>query len=336
MDFELFTLTNLLGTQVNITNYGGIVTSVLTLDKNGHTDDIVLGFDKPEDYQENKPYFGALIGRYANRIAHGKFALDGQTYTLAINNGPNHLHGGSQGFDKVFWDAEFEEKENKLKLTYRSPDGEEGYPGNLQVSVVYRLTDDNRLIIAYEATTDQATPVNLTNHSYFNLAGHKAKNIVDHVVYIDADQYIPVDEHQIPTGKIKAVQDTPFDFTQEKVISKDLDQIPGEPGGYDHTYVLNKPPDAFALAARVYEPQSGRTLEVYTTAPGMQFYTGNFLDGSVTGKGGKVYEKHTGFCMETQYFPDAPNQPNFPDVILRPGETYQQTTAYVFGVADEF
>lgn len=330
MDIRSFTLTNQQGTRVTVTNFGGIITSILTKDQAGESDDIVLGFDQPEDYRQKHPYFGAIIGRYGNRIAQGKFTLNGKEYALATNNGPNHLHGGAAGFDKKIWETAFFPSENRLRLNYLSPDGEEGYPGDLDVTITYTLTDDNELTIEYEAMTDLATPVNLTNHSYFNLAGKKADDILDHRVYINAGHYIPVNQELIPTGEIKPVEGTPFNFREQKTIRQDIDQVEG---GYDHTFVLRKPkPGVLGLAARVHEPQSGRTLEVLTTEPGMQFYSGNFLDGSVTGKGGRVYQKHAGFCMEAQHFPDSPNHPKFPNTILNPGETYRQTTIYKFGV----
>lgn len=330
MKLQQFTLTNRNGIQIKIINYGGIITSILTPDRNGQLDDIVLGFDQPEAYQGEHPYLGAIVGRYANRIAYGKFTLNGQEYTLATNNGPNHLHGGNRGFDKVMWEPVFYPSENKLKFSYTSPDGEEGYPGDLDVTITYTLTEDNELSIEYMAATDRPTPVNLTNHSYFNLAGSKASDILDHQVYIHANHYVPVNQDLVPIGEVKPVQGTPFDFREMKTIGKELSQVKG---GYDHTFVLTKEqPRSLALAARVYEPQTGRTLRVLTTEPGLQFYSGNFLNGSVTGKGGRVYQKHTGFCMEAQHYPDSPNHSNFPNTILSPGEIYRQTTIYQFGV----
>lgn len=330
MELQQFTLTNQNGIQIKILNYGGIITSILTPDQHGQLDDIVLGFDQPEAYQGKHPYLGAIIGRYANRIARGTFILNGKEYTLATNNGPNHLHGGQRGFDKVMWESVFYSSENRLKLSYSSPDGEEGYPGDLDVTVTYTLTEDNELRIEYMAATDLPTPVNLTNHSYFNLAGKKAGDILDHEVYIRANHYVPVNQDLIPTGEVRPVQDTPFDFKEMKPINKDLSQVEG---GYDHTFVLTKEqPRSLTVAARVYEPQTGRTLRVLTTEPGLQFYSGNFLDGSVTGKGGQKYQKHAGFCLEAQHYPDSPNHPNFPNTILSPGEIYRQTTIYQFGV----
>ncbi|CAN5824774.1 galactose mutarotase [soil metagenome] len=326
---NLYTLTNDKGMTVKITNYGGIVTSIVTLDRDGKPGNVVLGYDDLENYLKKNPYFGALIGRYGNRIAKGKFTLDGQEYTLATNNGPNHLHGGLKGFDKVLWEAEEvrKEKEVGLRLAYVSPDGEEGYPGTLTVTVTYTLTDDNGLRINYEARTDQKTPVNLTNHSYFNLAAGEADTALQHEVKIRADRYVVVDETQIPTGELREVKGTPMDFTQATAPGDRIGQVKG---GYDHTFVLQNQEESMGLAAAVHEPSSGRYLEVYTTQPGIQFYSGNFLDGSLTGRDGKVYKKHYGFCLETQHFPDSPNQPDFPSAILEPGEIYYHTTLYKF------
>ncbi|WP_181163624.1 aldose epimerase family protein [Pontibacter mangrovi] len=327
VETSLYTLQNRHGLRVKITNYGAIVTSILTPDVQGKPGDVVLGFERLADYIPNGPYLGAVVGRYGNRIAHGRFTLDGQEYRLATNNGPNHLHGGNEGFNTKVWQAEELPEENALKLSYRSPDGEEGYPGNLEVTVVYALTDDNGLEIDYTATTDKATPVNLTNHSYFNLSAGKADSIRDHVIQLNATRYVPVDDSSIPTGELADVAGTVMDLRQPQRIGQNLDQVPG---GYDHTYVLGQQPGQMARAAEVYEPLSGRVLEVFTTQPGVQFYTGNFLDGSLTGKHGHTYTKHYGFCLETQHFPDSPNQPNFPSTILRPGQTYRQRTIYRF------
>ncbi|AIZ65075.1 aldose epimerase [Hymenobacter sp. DG25B] len=331
-EVQLFTLTNAHGVQVSISNYGGIITRLLVPDKAGQLGDVVLGFDNVSGYQSPEylkagPYFGALIGRYGNRIGKGKFMLDGKTYTLATNNGENHLHGGKKGFDKVVWQAQPGTSADGqiLKLTYRSPDGEEGYPGNLNVTVVYTLTADDALTIDYTATTDKATPVNLTNHAYFNLRGQG--DILGHEVTIPADRYTVVDAGLIPTGELRPVKNTSFDFTTPHPIGARIGQVPG---GYDHNWVLNNPA-GLHLAAQVYEPTTGRTMEVRTTEPGIQFYTGNFLDGSLAGKGGQVYRKHAGFCLETQHFPDSPNQPSFPSTILRPGEVFKSTTIYQFG-----
>ncbi len=331
---DLYTLTNGHGVVAKITNYGGIVTELHVPDKNGQTADVVLGFDSLKGYLGSHPFFGALVGRYANRIAGGRFTLNGKDYTLARNNGPNSLHGGLKGFDKKVWKAEAVTGGTPaLRLTYHSPDGEEGYPGNLDATVTYTLTDDNGLRIDYEAKCDQPTPVNLTNHSYFNLAGQGSGTVLNQTIMIAADAYTPVDGTLIPTGKILPVKDTPFDLTQPTPIGERINAIGGTPSGFDHNYVLRQPrgDDAHpALAARVRDPQSGRVMEVLTTQPGVQFYTGNFLDGTVKGKGGAVYNKHAGFCLETQHFPDSVHHPNFPSVILRPGETYRQTTVYKF------
>ncbi|MFD2785633.1 aldose epimerase family protein [Hymenobacter rubripertinctus] len=331
----LYTLTNAHGLRATISTYGGTLTSLLVPDKTGRPGDVVLGFDTLEGYQSPEfrkanPYFGALIGRYGNRIARGRFSLDGQPYQLARNNGENSLHGGNQGFDKVVWDAVpgLSAAGQTLRLTYLSPAGEEGYPGNLRVTVVYTLTADNALQIDYSATTDQATPVNLTNHTYFNLALGQQPDVLAHVVRLAADHYTVVDDDLIPTGELRPAEDTPFDFRQPRAIGEQLARVPG---GYDHNWVLN-PEAKTLLAATVYEPTSGRVMEVSTTEPGVQFYTGNFLDGTLTGKNGVRYAKHAGFCLETQHFPDSPNQPTFPDTVLRPGQTFQSSTRYRFGV----
>lgn len=332
---DLYTLVNANGVVARITTFGGIVTELHVPDRNGEFADVVLGFDSLEGYQDEHPYFGALIGRYGNRIAMGRFTLDSKTYTLAQNNDDNHLHGGLLGFDKKVWDAETKERADAvgLQLTYISPDGEEGYPGTLHSKVTYWLTDDNALVIQYLAETDAATPINLTNHSYFNLKGQGNGDILDHEVMINADHYTPVDATLIPTGELAPVAGTPFDFREPTSIGARInaDHAQIEYGlGYDHNYVLNNNTGKLELAARVTEATTGRIMEVYTTEPGMQFYTGNFLDGTLTGKDGKVYEYRYGFCMETQHFPDSPNQPNFPSTILRPWELYTQTTIYKF------
>jgi aldose 1-epimerase len=326
----LYTLENSKGMKVTITNYGGIITSVYTPDKNGKFDDVVLGFDNLQSYLDGHPYFGALVGRYGNRIAKGKFVLEGHEYSLAVNNGENHLHGGLIGFDKKVWDAEPFEKDDAvgLKLHYLSRDMEEGYPGNLDVQVTYTLTDENELKIEYRATTDKSTPVNLTSHSYFNLTGGK-ENVMNHEVEINADRYIVVNESLIPTGELRSCAGTAMDFSKIQSIGSRFDQVDG---GYDHCYVLNKKSQEISLAAKVKEPKSGRTMEVWTTEPGVQFYTGNFLDGTLTGINGVVYKKNYGFCFEAQHFPDSPNQPDFPSSVLKPGETYKQTTIYKFSV----
>ena len=328
---QLYTLTNGHGLKATISNYGGTITSLLVPDKAGQLGNIVLGFDSLSSYvNQEVPYFGALIGRYGNRIAKGKFTLDGQQYTLATNNGPNALHGGKKGFDKVLWDATPGTSADgpTLTLKYLSKDGEEGYPGNLQVTVVYTLTANDELKLDYTATTDKATPLNLTNHSYFNLAYGQDQNILDHVVTIPADRYTVVDATLIPTGELRPVQGTPFDFRQPHAIGERIGQVPG---GYDHNWVLNNP-TGMHPAATVYEPTTGRTLSVTTDQPGVQFYTGNFLDGKLTGAGNVNYPQHYGFCLETQHFPDSPNQPTFPSTILRPGDTFRSTTVYQFGV----
>jgi aldose 1-epimerase len=324
---ELFTLTSSTGLEVKIMTYGGTITSILAPDKNGDMVNVTLGYDNLAQYEEGTPYFGALIGRYGNRIAGGQFTLDGQTYNLAVNNGPNHLHGGIVGFDKVIWDATpIEDPENPgLKLSYLSVDGEEGYPGNLLVTVTY-LLKGNDLEIHYEAETDKATPVNLTNHAYYNLAGKGT--ILDHILTIGAGHYIPVDEDLIPTGEIAPVADTPFDFNTPYEIGARIEDVPG---GYDHTFVLSMTPsEALRFAAKLKDPKSGRTLEIYTTEPGIQFYSGNFLDGTLV-SGDFVFEQYAGLCLETQHFPDSPNQPAFPSTILRPGEKYETSTVMRFG-----
>jgi aldose 1-epimerase len=325
---DLYTLTNAHGLKAEIINYGGIVTSLQVPDRDGKFADIVSSCDNLEDYAKKSPYFGALIGRYGNRIAKGKFTLDGVEYKLATNNGPNHLHGGIKGFDKVVWNAEpMETKEGPaLKLTYLSRDGEEGYPGNLSCTVIYTLTDSNELKISYEAKTDKDTVVNLTHHSYFNLAGFNSGDILGHEMQILADNFTPVDDTLIPTGEIKSVKGTPMDFTKPMTIGSRIKDVPG---GYDHNYVLNNSKGKLALAATVYEPKTGRVMEVFTTEPGMQFYSGNFLDGTIKGKGA-VYNKHAGFCLEAQHFPDSPNEPNFPSTVLKPDQTYTQLTVYKF------
>jgi aldose 1-epimerase len=328
---QLFTLKNKKGAVAKITNYGGIVTELHVPDKNGKMGDVVLGFKDLDGYLAGHPYFGALIGRYGNRIANGKFTLDGKEYTLAVNNPPNALHGGIKGFDKVVWTAE-PMGGNKLKLNYVSKDGEEGYPGTLNATVVYTLTDDDELKLDYTATTDKPTVVNLTNHSYFNLAGENAGTIHDHWIMINADRYTPVDATLIPTGELAKVEGTPFDFRKPHAIGERIEQTGGKPVGYDHNFVLNRPDGdkRSMLAARVKEPTSGRVMEVWTTEPGVQFYTGNFLDEKQIGKQGRPYAFRNGLCLETQHFPDSPNKPKFPSTVLRPGETYKTSTIYKF------
>lgn len=332
---DLYTLVNDTGLEVKITNYGGTVVSILAPDRAGALADIVLGFDTLDGYLQEQPYLGALVGRYANRIAHGRFTLNGVDYVLAQNDGANHLHGGLQGFDKVVWQATpFNSADGVgLRLSYQSAAGEEGYPGTLDVQVEYTLTNEQALKIEYTATADQDTVVNLTNHAYFNLAG--SGDILDHEVTLNADYFTPVNKTLIPTGKLQPVAGTPLDFTQSTKIGARIGQADEQlvfGGGYDHNWVLNKPDGRYALAATVIEPTSGRILETYTTQPGIQFYTGNFLDGTLIGKGGRPIHKRTGFCLETQHFPDSPNQPSFPSTLLRPGERYSQTTVYRFGV----
>jgi aldose 1-epimerase len=338
---ELFTLRNTHGIEVQLTNYGGIITSLRTPDRAGHFSDIVLGYDNLAAYVANSPYFGAIVGRYANRIARGHFTLDGTTYTLAVNNGPNSLHGGLRGFDKVVWNARpFQNQEGQgVTLDYTSPNGEEGYPGTLHTTVTYTLTPDDRLIVDYQATTDKATPINLSQHSYWNLAGNASRDILGHVLTINADAITPVDSTLIPTGEIATVAGTPFDFRTPTPIGARIDQRQNTQihygNGYDHNFVLNRggtAPDALVLAARVVEPSSGRTLEVTTTEPGLQFYSGNFLDGSNVGKGCVVYHFRYGLALETQHYPDSPNHPNFPSTILRPGQQYHSRTVFRFGV----
>lgn len=339
-NIQLFTLTNSQGMEVKVTNYGAIITSIKVPDREGSLADVTLGYDDVADYINavDKPYFGAVVGRYGNRIANGKFTIDGQEYTLATNNGPNSLHGGIIGFDKVVWDAE-PTGDNGVKLTYLAKDNEEGYPGNLTATVTYTLTEDNEIVVDYHATTDKATPVNLTQHAYFNLKGEGEGTILDHELMINADHYTPVDETLIPTGEIAPVAGTPFDFTEAKPIGRDIEQEHEQlkfGGGYDHNWVLNRPEgdDGLQLAATVYEPSSGRVLEVRTTEPGVQFYCGNFLTGVLKGKSGKPYVHRGGFCLETQHYPDSPNQPNFPNTILQPGETYESKTVFKFSTSD--
>ena len=332
---ELYTLTNANGMKVAITTYGGIVVSLTAPDREDKYADVVLGFDTLDGYLAGHPYFGALVGRYGNRIAKGKFTLDGTEYTLATNNDANHLHGGIVGFDKKVWRARGSVGRAgvSLMLNCTSPDGDEGYPGKLEVKVVYTLTNDDELKIEYHATTDKATPINLTNHSYFNLAGQGSGDILSHVLTINADRFTPVDAGLIPTGELKPVEGTPFDFRKGTAIGARIEAEDEQlkfGGGYDHNFVLNKDGDDLTLAASVYEPKTGRVMEVYTKEPGVQFYCGNFLDGSNVGKGGKVYNFRNGFCLETQHFPDSPNQPGFPSTILKPGEEYSTTTVYRF------
>jgi aldose 1-epimerase len=310
-----------------LTNYGAILTELHVPDRLGRLADIVHGFDNLPQYLKGHPYFGATVGRVANRIAKGQFTLDGQTYQLAANNAPNHLHGGLKGFDKQLWQAE-PQPGAAVKFNYTSPDGEEGYPGTLHTAVLVTLTDANELRLDYTATTDKATPVNLTNHSYFNLAG--SGDVLNHELMLAADYYTPPNATLIPTGEIAPVNGTPLDFTRPQKMGARFSEIRSEPVGYDHNFVLRGAGRGLTLAARVAEPQSGRVLELHTTTPGVQFYTANFLNASLTGKGGAVYRQHSAFCLETQHFPDSINHPNFPSTILRPGQTYRQTAVYKF------
>lgn len=332
---DLFTLTNGRGLKAKIMTYGGLITELHVPDRNGQFADVVLGFDHLDQYLKGHPHFGCITGRFANRIAKGKFTLDGVEYSLAINNGPNHLHGGPRGFDKRNWKAAAidAKKGSAVRFSYTSADGEEGFPGTLQVDVVYMLTEENELVIAYEASTDKSTPINLTNHSYFNLAGEGQGDVLGHELMLNAPFFTPVDETSIPTGEIRAVSGTVMDFTKSKRIGRDFDQIKGSPGGYDHNFVLKKSfPGELTLAAECYEPSSGRVMRVFTTEPGVQLYTANYLDGRYAGKSGKAYQKNFGFCLECQHFPDSVNQSHFPSVILRPGETYRQTTIHQFAM----
>lgn len=315
---------------IRITNFGGIVTSVIVPDRDGKMEDVVLGFDSLQAYLKGHPYFGCITGRYANRIAGGKFSIDGKEYQLAQNAGGNSLHGGIRGFDKVVWDSkEYRNGEEAgVELTYLSPDGEEGYPGNLKVKVIYSMLPDQGLKVDYYAETDKPTPINLTHHGYFNLKGEGNGDIMDHLLMIDADKFTVVNEQLMPTGELRDVTGTPFDFRQPKPVGRDFSQVEG---GYDHNFVLNNPGN-LRKVGRLSEPAAGRWMDIYTTEPGMQFYAGNFLDGTLIGKSGKAYQQHFALCLETQHFPDSPNQPSFPNVILRPGQKYRHTTVYKFGV----
>ena len=330
MPVTKYTLINPSGMEVSILNYGGTITDIIVPDKNGSKGDVVARFDSLSGYlQKGNPFFGSLVGRYGNRIANAQFSLDGKKYTLAANNDGNSLHGGNKGFDKVVWKAEKMAGDSSLELTYLSKDGEEGYPGNLSVKVVYTLTNDNALKIDYTATTDKPTPVNLTNHSYFNLSAGRDSTILGHQLMINADKFTEVNDKLIPTGKLPGVKGGPMDFTASKEVGRDIGQVKG---GYDHNFVLVKQGNELSKAAEVYDPGSGRVMEVWTTQPGVQFYTGNFLNGQLVNTPGNVkYNKHAALCLETQHYPDSPNQPAFPTTILKPGETYSQTTIYKFG-----
>jgi aldose 1-epimerase len=334
---KLYTLKNESGMTVRVTNYGAIVTSIIVPDRNGKQADVALGYDRVEDYINavDKPYFGAVVGRYGNRIAKGEFTLDGETYSLLKNNGENHLHGGAIGFDKVVWTVDEYVEGQALTLSYLAKDKEEGYPGNLQLKIAYTLADDNSLVVDYHATTDKATPVNVTQHTYFNLKGEGQGTILDHQLMLNAKKFTPVDESLIPTGEMPTVAGTPFDFTTPKAIGRDIGQQNEQLVfglGYDHNWILDTDgkEGELSLAAQVHEPSSGRVMEIYTTEPGIQFYCGNFLDGRLRGKSGKPYVHRGGFCLETQHFPDSPNQPNFPSTILKPGETYDSKTVFKF------
>ncbi len=334
---DLYTLGFEGGLKASVTNYGLIVTSLSVPDKNGNISDIVLGYESMEKYLEETPYFGSIVGRYGNRIDSGRFMLDSVEYSLVQNNGPNHLHGGTRGFDKVLWDVIDHYKTNDsigLTFQYVSPDGEEGYPGTLTTIVEYVFTPDSWKI-SYRSTTDKPTVVNLTQHTYFNLSGDPNNSILDHELKLEASRFLPVDSTLIPTGELRSVGGTPFDFTQAKVIGQDINadnQQITYAGGYDHCWVFDKGVTALPVkAGSLYHPESGRTVDVLTTEPAVQFYTGNFLDGTLTGKDGIKYQYRSGLCLETQHYPDSPNQPDFPSVVLRPGETYQTTTEYQFG-----
>ncbi|MEI7498877.1 MAG: aldose epimerase family protein [Bacteroidota bacterium] len=326
----LYSLSNSNGIIVKITNYGGIITSILVPDKTGRLGDIVLGYDSLSQYIANSPYFGAIIGRYANRIAKGSFALNGKSYKLAINNGNNSLHGGLKGFDKVVWDAKeiADSTKTQLELTYLSKDGEEGYPGNLKIKVTYSLDDYNILTMLIEAETDKPTPVNLCNHTYFNLS-EADTSILGHILTLYADQFTQVDSELIPTGAMPFVRGTAMDFNNSVAVGERIGKVKG---GYDHNYILKKKEGVLSMAAQIYDPRTGRQVEISTTQPGLQFYSGNFLDGTIKGKSGKQYNKYWGLCLEAQHFPDSPNHSDFPNTILKPGEKFSETTVYRFSV----
>ena len=331
-ELELYVLTNQRGMCVKIMTYGGIITELHVPDRQGKLGDVVLGFDNPVPYLKGHPYFGCIAGRVANRIAKATFTLDGQKYSLAVNNGPNALHGGIKGFDKVIWHAAASESKDSLtvKMTYASADGEEGYPGKLTASVAYTLTDENELVMEYQAESDKATPINLTNHSYFNLAGAEKGDILRHQLMLNSAYYTPVDADLIPTGEILKVTGTPLDFLQPRAIGDRIEKLKPNPGGYDHNFVLNGIDGENKQAAEVYEPTTGRVMQVFTTEPGIQLYTGNFLQGDIKGKNDVVYGRHSGLCLETQHYPDSIHHPHFPNSILRPGRIYRQTTRFQF------
>jgi aldose 1-epimerase len=335
---EVYTLTNVRGVEVRAITYGAIIQAIRVPDRAGRLDDITLGYDSLQGYLTASPYFGAVVGRYANRIARGRFTLEGRTYRLAINNGPNHLHGGLKGYDKVVWEARSFQRGDTVGVTFRhtSPAGDEGYPGALRVSVSYSLTPLNELVVEYRAIADRATPVNLSQHTYFNLAGEGSGDILGHVLQINADRYTPVDSTLIPTGELASVAGTPFDFRSPTAIGARIDQPDPQlkyGKGYDHNFVLNRTGAALIHALRVLDPRSGRTLDISTSEPGLQFYSGNFLDGTITGKDGHRYRHRSALVLETQHFPDSPNHPNFPSTILRPGKEYSSKTVFTFGVA---
>lgn len=337
VDVSLYTLSSGNGLEVSVMTYGAIITSVKYPDRQGKSEEITLGFDTLAEYEKGHPYFGAICGRVANRIAKGQFTLDGKSYQVAKNNGENHLHGGVRGFDKAVWKASPTRSESDdraiLKLSHVSPDGDEGYPGKLEVTVTYTVFADNSLQIEYVARSDKATPLNLTNHTYWNLMGGARGDVLEHEVQLNADRYLPVDSGMIPTGELASVADTPMDFRKPHKIGERIEMVPGgPPGGYDHCYVINqKKAGELTVTARVFEPYSGRVMEVSTTEPGVQLYTGNFLDGTLKSRGATL-EKRTGFCLEAQHFPDGVNQPEFPNTVLRPGETYTQKTVHKFSV----
>lgn len=332
---DMFTLKNQNGMEFSAINFGGIITSWKAADRYGNYEDVVLGFNNISQYEEESPYFGAIIGRYANRIAKGKFSLNQEDFALATNNGENHLHGGLKGFDKVIWDVTevVSDSTSSLVFTYTSEDMEEGYPGNLNAQVTYTLDNDDKLTVKYEATTDKTTIINLTQHSYFNLSSALNKNILDHEIVINSDSFLPVDSTLIPTGEIKNVNQTPFDFRQPRKIG---DQISDQNiqlsygNGYDHSWVINNQNQGVRFVASAYEPESGRVLEIFSDQPGLQFYSGNFLDGTIKSKSGYVYEYRSGFCLETQHYPNSPNEKSFPSVVLKPGEKYSTTTEFKF------
>jgi aldose 1-epimerase len=335
---EVYTLTNVRGMEVRAITYGAVIQAIRVPDRAGRLDDIALGYDSMQGYLTASPYFGAVVGRYANRIARGRFALEGRSYRLAINNAPNHLHGGLKGYDKVLWEAQAFQRGDTVGVTFQhtSPDGDEGYPGTLRVSVSYSLKPSNELVVEYRAIADRATPVNLSQHSYFNLAGEGRGDILGHVLEINADRYTPVDSTLIPTGALASVAGTPFDFRSPTAIGARIDQPDPQlkyGKGYDHNFVLNRTGGALVHAVHVLEPETGRTLDIATTEPGLQFYSGNFLDGTITGKGGHRYRHRSALVLETQHFPDSPNQPSFPSTILRSGQEYRSKTVFTFGVA---